>query len=40
VRDVIASGRFLKRDGKLTRIDARSLVDDANEAWARLQRRA
>jgi 5-methylthioadenosine/S-adenosylhomocysteine deaminase len=40
VRDVIASGRFLKRDGKLTRVDAGRLVDDANEAWARLRRRA
>jgi 5-methylthioadenosine/S-adenosylhomocysteine deaminase len=39
-RDVIASRRFLTRDGKLMRIDALSLVDDANEALARLRRRA
>jgi cytosine/adenosine deaminase-related metal-dependent hydrolase len=39
VRDVIAAGRFLKRDRRLTRIDSARLADEAAAAWAILQTR-
>jgi 5-methylthioadenosine/S-adenosylhomocysteine deaminase len=38
VRDVIASGRFLKRNGKLTRVDISQLIDEVDDAWARMSR--
>ncbi|KMZ11617.1 hypothetical protein BHUM_05847c [Candidatus Burkholderia humilis] len=38
VRHVIARGRFLKRDGRLTGIDTAQLVRDVDETWDYLHR--
>jgi 5-methylthioadenosine/S-adenosylhomocysteine deaminase len=40
VRDVLVAGRFVKRAGRLMRVDAPQLAQQADAAWHRLQGRA